>query len=205
MKYSLAFVACAALAVAGSVHAAGDPAAGKAKAVSCAACHGADGNSVNPEWPKLAGQHANYIAKQLADFKAGTDRSDALMAGQVAGLSEQDMQDLAAFFAQQQVSVGTTPEDLAALGEQIWRAGNPASGVAACISCHGPSGAGNPAANFPRLNGQHAVYTAAELRAFRSGDRKNDAGAMMRNIVAKMTDQEIEAVAAYVQGLHATR
>lgn len=181
--------------------AAGDAAAGKAKAVMCASCHGADGNSVNPDWPKLAGQHAGYIAKQLADFKKGKERNNALMAGMVASLSEDDMANLAAYFASQTRTMGEADPALVDLGEKIYRGGNKTSGVAACMACHGPNGAGNPQAHFPALSGQHAKYVATQLKAFRSGARSNDAGAMMRNIAAKMTDQEIEAVASYVQGL----
>ena len=204
MKHILVFAACAGLALVGSVHAAdGDPSAGKAAAAACAACHGADGNSSNPEWPKIAGQHPDYLAKQLADFKAGADRNNALMAGQVAGMDQKTMQDLAAYFAQQDMKIGSANEELVNQGEKIYRAGNPTSGVAACISCHGPGGQGNPAANFPRLGGQHATYTANQLGAFRTGERSNDYGAMMRNIAAKMTDQEIKAVSAYIEGLHA--
>ena len=198
-------IVIAALALASAVgvaQAAGDAAAGKAKSMACAACHGADGNSVNPEWPKLAGQHAAYIAKQLADFKKGVDRNNALMAGQVAALSKQDMADLGAYYASQQLKGGTADQTVVALGEKIYRGGNSASGVAACISCHGPTGAGNPAAKFPLLSGQHATYTVNQLKMFRAGERKNDAGAMMRNIAAKMTDAEIEAVSQYIAGLH---
>ncbi len=201
MKYSLAFAALAGLALSSSLYAAGDPAKGREASASCAACHGADGNSTNPEWPKLAGQHADYIAKQLADFQAGETRSNALMAGQVAGMDEQTMEDLGAYFAQQEMQVGTADEAQVELGEKIYRAGNETSGVAACIACHGPGGQGNPAANFPRLGGQHATYTANQLRAFRNGERSNDYGSMMRNIAEKMSDREIEAVAAYIEGL----
>lgn len=160
-----------------------------------------DGNSANPEWPKLAGQHANYIEKQLKEFKAG-DRSNAMMAPMAAPLSEQDVADLAAYFSSQTTSKGDADPALVELGEKIYRGGNPASGVAACIGCHGPTGAGNPAANFPSLSGQHARYVEIQLNAFRKGERANDAGKMMRSVAGRMTDQEIKAVASYVQGLH---
>jgi len=182
--------------------AAGDAAAGKAKAAMCASCHGADGNSVNPDWPKLAGQHANYLVKQLEDFKKGTERSNPLMAGMVASLTKTDMENLAAYFSTQKSTYGKADPALVDLGEKIYRGGNKTTGVPACMACHGPNGAGNPQANFPALSGQHAKYVATQLKAFRDGQRSNDAGAMMRNIAAKMTDQEIEAVASYVQGLH---
>lgn len=182
--------------------AAGDAAAGKAKSATCAGCHGMDGNSVNPEWPNLAGQHAKYIAKQLADFKAGKDRNNATMSGMVAALNEQDMANLGAYFASLPRKQGAADKSLVDAGQKLYRGGNPATGVAACIGCHGPTGSGNPAANFPALSGQHAKYVENQLKAFRSGERKNDAGRMMRNIAGKMTDAEIKAVAAYVQGLH---
>lgn len=182
--------------------AAGDAAAGKAKSGTCAGCHGMDGNSANPEWPNLAGQHPRYLEKQLKDFKAGTDRSNPTMAGMVAALSEADMADLAAYFSSLPRKVGAADESLVELGQKIYRGGNPATGVAACIGCHGPTGAGNPAANFPALSGQHAKYVENQLKAFRSGQRKNDAGKMMRSIASKMSDEEIKAVASYVQGLH---
>jgi cytochrome c553 len=195
-------IACAAaLVLGGAAQAAGDAAAGKSRSQACAGCHGADGNSANPLWPKLAGQHEKYIAKQLADFKAGKTRKDPVMAGQAAGLSEADMANLAAYYAQQKTSVGSADEKLLELGERIYRGGNPANKIAACIACHGPNGAGNPAANFPRLGGQHAAYTEKALKDFRSEVRTNDAGKMMRNITEKMTDKEIAAVASYIQGL----
>ncbi|TCK16949.1 cytochrome c553 [Thiogranum longum] len=187
---------------AASTMAAGDAAAGKAKSAACAGCHGMDGNSVNPEWPNLAGQHAKYISKQLADFKAGTARKNATMSGMVAPLSEQDMADLGAYFSTLPRKQGAADKALVEAGQKLYRGGNPATGVAACIGCHGPAGAGNPAANFPALSGQHAKYVENQLKAFKSGERKNDAGQMMRNIAGKMSDKEIKAVAAYVQGLH---
>jgi cytochrome c553 len=201
MKKLLLIASLASLAAAGTVQAAGDAEAGKAKSAACAACHGVDGNSAAPTFPKLAGQHADYLAKQLAEFKSG-DRQDPTMNGMAAPLSEQDMADLAAFYASQEASIGKAAEDKVALGETLYRAGNSASGVAACAACHGPTGVGNPMANFPSLSGQHADYTVAQLKSFRSGARANDAGAMMRGVADKMTDAEIEAVAQYIQGLH---
>ncbi len=180
--------------------AAGDAAAGKTKAAACAACHGADGNSANPEWPKLAGQHAPYLVKQLANFKAG-DRNNAMMAPMAAPLSEQDMADIAAFFTSQTQAEGKADPALVAAGEKLFRGGNATTGVAACMGCHGPNGMGNPLANFPRLSGQHAAYTVNQLKTFRSGERANDAGKMMQNIAARMTDAEMQAVASYIEGL----
>lgn len=184
------------------VSAAGNAEAGKAKATNCAGCHGVNGNSTNPAWPKLAGQHADYIAKQLADFKAGKNRSDALMVAQVSALSKQDMDDLGAYFAKQTVSQGGADMKLAAAGAKLYRGGNKKKGVAACIACHGPTGSGNPAAKFPMLNGQHATYVEKAMKDFRSGKRTNDANKMMQNIAEKMSDKEIKAVASYISGLH---
>ena len=179
----------------------GDATAGKEKSATCAGCHGMDGNSANPEWPKLAGQGGAYLNKELQDFK-GDARKNATMAPMVAALNEQDMADLAAFYSSQTVQVGSADEKLVELGQKIYRGGNPASGVSACTGCHGPSGAGNPAASFPSLSGQHAKYVENQLNAFKSGERSNDAGKMMRTIAGKMTEQEIKSVASYVQGLH---
>jgi cytochrome c553 len=197
----LLIASLASLAAAGTVQAAGDAEAGKAKSAACAACHGVDGNSAAPNFPKLAGQHADYTAKQLAEFKSG-ERKDFIMNGMAAPLSEQDMADLAAYYASLKPSVGKAAEDKVALGETVYRAGNSASGVSACAACHGPAGNGNPMAKFPSLSGQHADYTAAQLKNFRAGARANDAGSMMRGIAKKMTDAEIEAVSQYIQGLH---
>ncbi len=181
---------------------AGDPVRGQELSQACAACHGADGNSVNPEWPKLAGQHETYTHKQLMDYQSGR-RENALMVAQVAALDEQDMRDLAAFYSRQQITLGTADEDLAERGERIYRGGIPAAGVAACTACHGPTGSGNPAAMFPALAGQHAQYTADQLRYFRNEQRANDNGRMMRNLATRMSDADIEAVSSYISGLRA--
>lgn len=185
----------------GQIIAAGDAAAGKAKSASCGGCHGMDGNSMNPEWPKLAGQHSKYIVKQLEEFKAGK-RVNASMSPMAAPLGDADIADLAAYYTSQALATGATDPALKAVGEKIYRGGNASSGVAACIGCHGPKGNGNPAAKFPALGGQHAKYTVNQLKAFRSAERHNDAGKMMRNIAAKMTDKEMDAVASYIEGLH---
>jgi cytochrome c553 len=183
------------------VLAAGDVSAGKQKSAACAACHNADGNSVNPEWPKLAGQNVVYLVKQLNDYKAG-NRVNAIMNGMAAPLSPQDMEDLAAYFSSQKITPGQADPKLVALGEQLFRGGNLSSGVPACAACHAPDGAGNPQAGFPALANQHAQYVETQLRAFRAMERANDPGQMMRNIAMKMTDAEIKAVASYAQGLH---
>ena len=205
MKKLLVSVSIALAFAASGVQAAGDAAAGKAKAAACIACHGADGNSPAPAgpaatWPKLAGQQANYLAGQMADFKSGA-RMDPIMMGMVAALSEQDMADLAAYFASQKQSDGTAAEDQVEAGQKMYRAGNTGTGVAACMACHGPAGMGNPAANFPRISGQHAAYIEKALKDFRAGTRTNDASKMMQGVAAKMTDAEITAVSQYVQGL----
>jgi cytochrome c553 len=190
-----------AISVTASVWAEGGNAeAGKTKSATCAACHGADGNSTNPEWPKLAGQHPSYIIKQLTNFKEDA-RVNPTMTPMAKPLSEQDMADLAAYFSSQVRKPGEADQTKVALGEQVYKGGNNATGVAACAACHGPTGAGNPAANFPSLNGQQVTYIKNQLNAFRKGERANDAGKMMRNIAGKMTDAEIDAVAEYITGL----
>lgn len=200
-----AIIACALLgmAAAGVARAEGDPEAGQAKSMVCAACHGADGNSVNPEWPTLAGQHAGYTVRQLQAYQDGR-RNNVLMLGQVAGLSEQDMWDLAAFYeAQTKNPLPAGSGDLE-LGERIYRGGNTETGVSACIACHGPRGLGNPIEHYPRVGGQHARYLSDTLRDYRSGERQSDDGVlseMMRSIARRMTDEEIDAVAAFMQGL----
>jgi len=179
----------------------GNPEDGKAKGAACAACHGADGNSPSPAWPKLAGQHPEYIQKQLMDFKAGV-RKDPLMSAQAVLLpSSQDVSDVAAYFAGQQQSPGQAKPEAVVLGEQVFRGGNLANGVAACAGCHGPVGMGNPLAKFPRISGQHADYLSKALKDFRAGNRSNDPNGMMRGVVAHMSDGEIDAVAQYLQGL----
>ncbi len=191
-------------------YAGGSPEAGKQKAASCVACHGADGNSVNPAWPKLAGQGEKYLIDQLQLFKKKI-RVNTLMNPQAENLSHQDILDLAAYYARQSPSLGHADGDkkfqgekLYLIGERIYHGGNAVSGVPACMSCHGPDGVGNEAAKFPRLAGQHAIYTAAQLRAYRSGARYqiDDNLNMMKDIVDYMTEVEIDAVAEYIAGLY---
>jgi len=197
----LLLIACGTLSTATLAQA--DAAAGKAKATLCAACHGADGNSTNPQWPKLAGQHAAYIVKQLQDFKHGKTRNNAMMSGMVAPLSEADMANLGAWFSSQTSSPGFASKSAdIKLGRNIYLGGNADTGVPACMSCHGASGIGDPKAGFPRLAGQHAAYTAAQLRDFRLEKRRNDKQAMMRDIALKLTPKELAAVSAYINGLH---
>ncbi len=179
---------------------AGSAEAGQAKSVTCAACHGADGNSLNPEWPSLAGQHASYIVSSLQAYQSG-GRSNVLMSGQAAPLSAEDIADLAAYFSAQLPAPRTADPALVAAGERLYRGGNRDSSVSACIACHGPAGRGNPGAAYPAIAGQHATYTAVQLRAYRAGERASDPNQIMRNVAARLTDEEIAAVAAYVQGL----
>jgi len=180
--------------------AAGSVEAGQAKSATCGACHGMDGNSPSPEWPNLAGQHAAYIQSQLQAFKAGERRND-LMSPMAMILSDEDMADLAAYFAAQKVRGGETEPSKLALGQRIYRAGNAEKGLIACAGCHGPNGRGNPLAGYASIHGQHALYVANQLRAYKSGARATDPNQMMRNVTALLSDEEIDAVASYVQGL----
>ena len=166
----------------------------------CIACHAIDGNSVVSVNPKLAGQHAAYISKQLNNFKSGL-RENIVMAGMVANLTEEDMINLGNYFSEQDILLSAAKENgVGSSGENIFRAGIKSKGVAACASCHGPSGHGIPD-KYPRLNAQHSEYTLAQLNAFRLGLRKNDPEAVMRTIAQKLTEQEMQSVADYIQGL----
>lgn len=180
---------------------AGDAQAGKKLSATCAACHGQDGNSPAASFPKIAGLGEKYILKQLKDFKSG-DRDNAIMKGQVAGLDEKKMADLAAYYAGNKRTVGYADKDKVALGEKIYRAGNKATGVPACLACHGPDGSGMDAAGFPGLGGQHADYIKAQLVLFQEDKRTNDASKVMRDIAGRMSNKEVDAVSAYIQGLH---
>lgn len=183
----------------------GDPERGEDLAEECIACHGAQGNSDDSQWPNLAGQHAAYTLKQLRDFQDGDERSNPQMAGLVADLDEQDMKDLAVYYEQQPHTVTGAGDDREALverGRTIYMGGIPQKGVTACIACHGPQGQGNPAADYPVVGGQWAAYLRDQLQQYRSGDRANDANEMMRRLAGSMSDEEIEAVAEYMAGLH---
>lgn len=182
---------------------------GKGQAIAaqvCAACHGADGNSPTPVNPKLAGQIPEYLQKQMRNFKPEDGkkaaRDNPVMMGMVAGLSAEDMRNVAAYFGSQNLKGGAAQgRDTAALGQKIYRGGDMSRGLPACAGCHGPNGAGVPV-QYPRLSGQYMEYTEAQLKAFRSGQRANDLNAMMRVIAAKMSDAEIRAVSDYIAGLH---
>ncbi len=166
----------------------------------CAACHGDDGNSAIPANPNLARQIPEYTTKQLANFKSG-ERVNAIMTGMVAALSPEDMTNIGAYYWQQTAKPAVaTNKELALLGQSLYRGGNAATGVPACAGCHLPDGAGIPK-QYPRLAGQHAEYTSAQLKAFRSDERANDPNKMMRMIAAKLSDREIQAVSEFIQGL----
>lgn len=182
-----------------SLSAEADIEAGKAKAGTCIACHGVGGVSVNVEWPSLAGQGEAYLYKQMVEFQAEEGRSNILMAPMIMDLTDQDMRDIAAYYASLSAPVGIAKDGSVALGEAIYRGGS--EGIAACVGCHGPAGRGNPAAQYPGLAGQHAVYIASQLRMFRSEERSNDTNEMMRSLAHRMTDPEIDAVAEYIAGL----
>ena len=174
--------------------------AGRAKSATCAACHGVDGNSVTPDWPSLAGQHPEYIARQLKAFKTG-ERKSVTMMPFAQMLSDQDAVDVAAYFAAQKPTPKGADPALISLGQQIYRGGIPARGTPACIACHGPTGQGNPFAAFPRISWQHAAYVTKSLQDYKSGERASDANQMMRNVASLLKDDEIRALASYVQGL----
>lgn len=184
----------------------GDPAKGKAIATTvCAACHNADGNSLIPTNPKLAGQHEGYLYKQLRNFKGeggkAPERTNPIMNGMVAAFDDATLRDLAAYFASQKFNPEVAKNrDSVELAQKLYRGGNPAKGVPACAGCHGPTGAGIPA-QFPRIYGQYADYTEAQLKAFRLGDRANDPNKMMRSIADRLSDADIKALADYVAGL----
>lgn len=180
----------------------GDATAGAAKAPVCFACHGPGGNgAINPEWPKLAGQHSSYIAEQLGEFK-GAQRKNPVMLGQASALSDDDMHNLAAYFATQAVVPGVASKDAIAVAQPLYRAGDAARGIPACAACHGPTGAGNAAAQFPRIGGQNSAYAANQLKSYKSGERgAAGKGQIMATIAAKLSDQEIQALSSYVSGL----
>lgn len=183
---------------------AGSASAGQAKSATCAACHGADGNSLSPQFPKLAGQGAAYIVEQLQNFKSGK-RQNAIMAPMAAPLSTQDMKDLAAWFSSQTVKPGETDPKLVKAGEALYRGGDAATGVPACAACHSPDGAGNEPMKIPQLAGQYSDYVVAQLQAFAKGMRTaSDPNGMMRTIASRLTPEQMQAVASYMQGLHYT-
>lgn len=187
------------------VLAAGDPEAGRSKASVCAACHGMDGNSQVAQWPKIAGQHADYIARQTRMVR-DQQRDVPQMYPIVMNLSDEDIADIAAWYASQTIKPGVADEALVEAGRELYHAGNAETAVPACMACHGPTGTGVPGAGYPALHGQHATYTADRLRRYRNGEVNgaNDPySAIMAAVAKNLTDAEIEAVASYIEGLHA--
>lgn len=183
--------------------------AGKAKSITCTACHGPEGNSVNPLWPNIAGQSAPYIVAQITAFRDGAanpakaKRYDPLMSPQSMTLSDEDIRDLAVYFeslpAPAQAVADPSSIDS---GEALYRGGDLEDGISACLACHGPTGHGNPAAGYPALQGQHAVYTAKQLRDYASGKRTSDGPTrVMRDIASRLSEDDIDALASYIQGL----
>ena len=191
-----------------TVWAQGNVEAGKAKSATCVACHSADGNSLITQYPKIAGQHAGYIEKQLAELKLGIETSgekgryDPVMSPMAMSLSDQDRQDLAAYYSSLPISDNSTPEDVVEQGKTLYLAGNAERGLTACVACHGPRGNGTALSGFPKISGQHADYIKIQLTKFRAGERKNDLNEMMRDIAMKLTDKEIDTLSKYVGGLH---
>ncbi|WP_455223257.1 c-type cytochrome [Kaarinaea lacus] len=181
----------------------GDATAGKEKSQVCQGCHGENGNSYGPEWPNLAEQHPTYIIKQILNFQDGV-RTNETMNGMVVGLSKQDVEDIAAYFASQslQPQEQKTDAEVIKTGRKIFKGGNRYTGVPACAGCHGPNGVGNGPAAFPHLAGQKSTYIVKTLKDFQSGARANDTNEIMRNIAAKLTDSEINAVATYMATLN---
>ena len=201
MKFSIQILILLSAVASHSLLAAGDPEAGKNKSTPCAACHGVDGNSTNPEWPKLAQQGAPYLEAQLKLFRDGL-RKNALMSPQAANLTDEDIEDLAAYYSSQTGTPGAAEEGKVELGQAIYRGGIIAKGVPACSACHSPSGAGNPVSKYPRVSGQHAAYTASMLKAYRAIELDYPSAEVMVGVTERLTDKEIEALASYIQGLH---
>ncbi|MFT4808030.1 MAG: cytochrome c553 [Paraglaciecola sp.] len=181
---------------------------GKAKSITCGACHGADGNSAIPMNPKLAGQHEKYLVKQLTEFKLASQtggkegRNNAVMNGMSAALSEQDILDLAAYFSSQEATPGESSQDTVEQGNKLYVGGDMKRGITACIACHGPRGNGTSLSGFPDISGQHSDYIATQLKSFRSGERNNSLNGMMGDIAKRMTDEDIRIISSYVAGLH---
>ena len=180
---------------------AGDITKGQEKSAVCAACHGADGNSVLAANPKLAGQSAKYLVKQLKDFNSGK-RTNATMAPMAAMLNDEDAENVAAYYASQKVQHMAVDDKHIEVAKKLYLGGDADRDIPACIACHSATGEGMAAAGFPAIGGQHPAYTISTLKAFRSGDRANDANEIMRDVVAKMSDKQIEALAYYLAGLH---
>ena len=205
---NIGLLICLFLGFNASAVAQGDVDRGKLKSVTCGACHGVDGNSAISMNPKLAGQHANYLAKQLTEFKLASQtggkegRNNAIMNGMSAALSDQDILDLAAYFSAQESTSSETSQDAVKQGNKLYVGGDLQRGITACIACHGPKGNGTSLSGFPDISGQHSDYISSQLKAFRSGDRANSLNGMMGDIAKRMTDKDIEVISSYVAGLH---
>ncbi len=204
----LGLLVCLTFGITSFAFAEGDAEAGKAKSLTCSACHGTDGNSAIAMNPKIAGQHEGYLVKQLTEFRLASrtggkeGRNNAVMNGMAAALSDQDIADLSAYFSSQDQKAGETPEDVIEAGQALYRGGDAEREITSCISCHGPDGKGMGLAGFPVISGQHAEYTSSQLKMFRDGTRANDMNGMMRGIAAKLTDKDIEILSKYLGGLH---
>jgi cytochrome c553 len=201
MKNILLFIC----AIASTSLYAGDIELGKSKTAMCVACHGADGNSMNPTWPKLAGQHEDFTSRQLQLFKSG-ERKGTVMPGMVAGLSEEDMENIGAYYASLKINTGSADESLVVLGKSIYQGGSSEMNIPACMACHGASGRGMPLSGYPALAGQHAAYLQQRLKAYRAGEtvaNEDDVnGNVMASVAKYLSDEEIEAVSSYLQGLY---
>ncbi|HHX34565.1 MAG TPA: cytochrome c4 [Gammaproteobacteria bacterium] len=190
------------LGISGLAHAAGDAAAGQGKIAMCSACHNADGNSMMPAFPKLAGQGERYLLKQMQDIKSGA-RPVVEMTGMLDAMTDQDLEDISAWYNSQKGTLGAADPELVERGQALYQGGKLADGMPACIGCHTPNGEGLDLAVYPKLNGQHADYTAKQLTDFREGERTNDGDAMiMRSIAAKLSNKDIKAISSYIQGLN---
>ena len=205
---NIGLLVCLFLGFSANAVAQGDAENGKVISETCSVCHGADGNSTIAMNPKLAGQHANYLVKQLTEFKLASQssgeegRNNAVMNGMSVVLSEQDILDLAAYFSSQESTPGESSEDAVELGNKLYVGGDLERGITACIACHGPRGNGTSLSGFPDISGQHPDYIATQLKAFRSGERANSINGMMADIAKRMTDKDIEVISSYVAGLH---
>ena len=184
-----------------SLHTIANPQAGQSKSAICAGCHGVQGISMNPDWPSLAGQHATYLAKQLRDYKGASTRNAVIMTPMVVSLSPEDILDIADFYASLPLPKGNTPKQYLARGKALYRQGDLTKHITACIACHGPQGTGNAQAGFPVLAGQQPAYTIQQLLAIKNKTRLNDLNSIMRDISARMSREDMEAVANYISGL----
>lgn len=199
--HKIIFTLVISLGLTGQVLAKTDAASGQSKLVTCSACHGAKGISPTPNYPNLAGQGERYLFKQIMDIKSGARQVPEMMTF-VRDLTPEDVRYIAAFYASQPAATGAAEKTSLPLGEQLYRAGNPEKGIPACAACHSPSGQGNGLAGFPYIGGQHAQYTAKQLRAFMEGERTNDGDTQVMQMIAeKLSNKEIEAVSNYIQGL----